>query len=124
MIRNTRQGQAIRGVFVQHTRPLRVEDVHEYAARQVARLSIATVYRNVRKLQEEGWIVPVNLPDGSTLYERAGKGHHHHFYCRTCSKVLELRGCPLGRKSAVPRGYVVDDHEVFLYGTCDACTAR
>lgn len=121
MTRKTRQGQAIRDAFSAHARPLRVEDVHQYARRRVPGVSIATVYRNLHRLQEDGWIVPVSLPDGSTLYERAGKGHHHHFYCRTCGKLLELPGCPLRPSGSVPKGYVVEDHEVFLYGVCDGC---
>jgi len=124
MARRTRQGEAIRQVFASHTRPLRIEDVHRSARRKAPGLSIATVYRNLRKLETEGWIVPVNLPNGGTLYERSGKGHHHHFHCRQCGKLLELPGCPLVPMSTVPKGYVVEDHHVFLYGVCDKCSGK
>jgi Fur family ferric uptake transcriptional regulator len=35
--------------------------------------------------------------------------------------VYEIRGCPKGLLALAPRGFVVDGHEVVLYGRCEAC---
>lgn len=91
------------------------------AQESVSGLSIATVYRNVGALVEEGWLVPVELPGEARRYEVAGKAHHHHFRCDSCGKVFELEGCALDVKPKLPRGFQVSGHEFFLYGNCAEC---
>jgi hypothetical protein len=65
----------------------------------------------------------ISHPSFGTLYERAGKEHHHHFHCRECNRAFELPGCALKEDEAAPDGFVVEDHEVFLFGVCPSCVA-
>jgi Fur family ferric uptake transcriptional regulator len=121
--RNTRQKSAIREVFLAAGRPLGPQEVLDEAAKGIAGLGIATVYRNIRALVDEGWLTPVDLPGEASRYEVAGKEHHHHFHCRTCDKVFELPGCSLSVKPNLPKGFVATSHELVLYGTCALCGA-
>ena len=84
-------------------------------------LGIATVYRNLKALVEEGWLESVSLPGESPRYEIAGKRHHHHFRCRTCERVFEINGCYTNLLQLTPRGFRLEGHEVVLYGLCGAC---
>ena len=119
--RNTRQRTAIREAFEQVDRPLSPQQVLEAAQSEVDGLGIATVYRNIKALLEEGWLAPVELPGSATVYERSGKAHHHHFHCERCSRVFDLRGClPNINRLAGPR-FSVARHELVLYGTCADC---
>ncbi|MFN3323273.1 MAG: Fur family transcriptional regulator [Bryobacteraceae bacterium] len=119
--RKTRQKTAIRAVFEEHNRPLSPQEVLELAQQEVEGLGIATVYRNLKALVEDGWLTPVEMPGGHVLYEPAGKGHHHHFQCEHCNRVFELEGCiPTINKLAKP-GFKVVRHEVILYGICAGC---
>jgi Fur family transcriptional regulator, ferric uptake regulator len=122
--RKTQQRDAIRQVFLQHTRPLRITEVIAYGRESAPTLDQATVYRNLKRLVAEGWLLRLTHPDLGTLYERAGKDHHHHFHCRKCDQVLELPGCGLKDGRLAPRGFVVQDHEVFLSGVCADCGRR
>lgn len=119
--RKTRQKAAIREVFLAMDRPLGPQEVLEHAGSRTEGLGIATVYRNIKTLVEEGWLVAVELPGEPALYEVAGKAHHHHFHCEACQKVFDLPGCPISVKLALPAGYVTTRHEVVLYGRCPAC---
>jgi Fur family transcriptional regulator, ferric uptake regulator len=121
VLRNTRQRRAIRDAFETSGRPLAAEEVQKLASEGVSGLGIATVYRNIRTLVDEGWLVPVELPGENPRYELAGKGHHHHFHCRACGKVFELEGCVPTVAALAPKGFQVTDHEVVLYGACVAC---
>jgi Fur family ferric uptake transcriptional regulator len=121
MIRNTRQRTAIREAFESSGRPLSPEEVLGEAQRHVDGLGIATVYRNIRALLDEGWLATVTLPGESPRYELSGKGHHHHFHCHQCGRVFELTGCADGFREMAPEGFQVTGHEVILYGNCDAC---
>ena len=111
MKRKTSQRAAIEQVFCQLDRPLGIEEILE------------TVYRNVKLLLENGWLKQVCHPSLGTLYERTGKGHHHHFHCRVCNRVYDLPGCALNEREAAPSGFLVEDHECFLFGVCPACHA-
>ena len=123
MERNTRQREAIRQVFDDTDRPLGPHEVLDAAQAYVPALGIATVYRNLKGLVEEGHLQLVELPGESPRYERTGKHHHHHFHCRHCGRVYEVHGCPGDLRHLLPPGFVLDEHEVVLYGRCAACLA-
>jgi Fur family ferric uptake transcriptional regulator len=119
--RQTKQKQALRDAFVQADRPLSPEEVLALAKREVPGMSIATAYRNIGSLVDEGWLTKVELPGIAARYEVAGKKHHHHFQCNQCSRVYELAGCGIVTKPLLPKGFRLSGHEFFLYGTCADC---
>lgn len=121
MKRNTPQRIAIESVFKKYDRPLGVTEILDYGRKFVHSLNQATVYRNLKLLVENGWVIPINHPSGGVLYERTGKAHHHHFHCRECNRVFELPGCSLKEKGIAPDGFTVEDHKIFLVGTCAQC---
>lgn len=120
--RNTRQREAVQHVLAEAAGPLSVQEILQVASETTESLGIATVYRTLRMLEESGSIRPVALPDGEIRWEASDRGHHHHFHCRACSRVLDLPGCPLHlHGSTVPSGFVVEHHEVTLVGICSDC---
>lgn len=124
MRRNTAQRTAIEKVFEQHERPLGVDEVLVYGRKHVASLNKATVYRNLKILIDDGWLKRVSHPFLGALYERSGKGHHHHFHCRKCNRAFELPDCTLREEEAAPDGFLVEDHEIFLFGVCPSCAGE
>ena len=100
-----------------------VEELYARASAVDPRISLATVYRTVKGLVEEGWLAPIDIPGQPTCYEAANLEHHHHFHCRACGRVYDVDGCAGKVLSIGPPGFTVEDHEVILYGRCLACTA-
>ena len=121
IIRNTRQRDAIREVLEESGRPLSPEEILAAAQTLVKGLGIATVYRNIKTLLDEGWLVAVELPGRPPRYELAGKGHHHHFHCNNCGQVFELKGCAETFRGMTPRGFKIVAHDLLLYGICKDC---
>lgn len=121
MSRKTEQRAAIRQVFEETQRPLNAQEVLERAQAHYESLGIATVYRNLKSLVDEGWLATVELPNEPARYELADLEHHHHFQCSTCSRVFDIPGCAQGVKSLAPEGFEVTHHEVLLYGVCPEC---
>lgn len=119
--RDTRQRRAIRSAFLANDRPLNPNEVLALAGSAHSGLGIATVYRNIKMLHEEGWLTAVELPGEVTHYELAGKAHHHHFHCRKCGKVFELNACLPNVQMLAPPGFQVDGHDLLLYGACRDC---
>ena len=124
MSRNTPQRQAIRETLQQANRPMSPQEVLDDAQGAVPRLGLATVYRTLKELTQEGWLVAVELPGEPQRWEVAGKGHHHHFSCEDCGKVFELSGCPANLARLVPPGFTMQRHEVFIFGHCRDCGGR
>lgn len=123
MERSTRQRSAIRTVIEAASRPLTPQEVLDGARTEVAGLGIATVYRNLKLLVEEGSVQAVELPGDSPRYESTHLAHHHHFQCRRCERVFDVHGCPGDIARLAPAGFSVESHELTLYGLCADCAA-
>ncbi len=119
--RNTRQRRTIREVVERAGRPLSTDEILDGAQQAIPSLGMATVYRSIRALLDEGWLTAVGVPGRSPLYERAGKGHHHHFACSRCRRVYELGECAAEIRD-LPPGFVATAHDITIYGTCAACS--
>ena len=123
--RNTSQRRALLKAFEKAARPLSPQQALELAAPHADGLGIATVYRNLKAMAAGGVLKAVSLPGESTArYELCGKAHHHHFHCRRCHHVYEVEGCPGNIEPLAPKGFLLEDHEVVLYGLCAACQPK
>ena len=126
MERKTRQYEAIIDVIANAGRPLLASEIMTLAQNSVPQLSLATVYRSIKSLQEDGSIKPVLLPGQNPRYEMFEQphehAHHHHFQCRACERVFALDACPGNLEKIAPNGFTVEAHEIILYGRCKQCT--
>jgi Fur family ferric uptake transcriptional regulator len=123
MERRTRQRTAIEQALGEAARPLTPAEVLMAAQRLVPGLGIATVYRALRAMLDEGSAHLVEIPGSAPRYEPAHLGHHHHFHCRTCHRVFEVEGCPGNLKRLAPAGFELEGHEVVLHGRCGQCAS-
>ncbi|MEY2718264.1 MAG: Fur family transcriptional regulator [Burkholderiaceae bacterium] len=121
MERVTKQRLAIRQIISDSPRPLLAQEILEQAKPIVPALSLGTVYRNLKVMVEEGELKPVFLPGENPRYEASGHHHHHHFQCLSCRRVFDIHACPGELSDLAPRGFVVEDHELTLYGRCLDC---
>ena len=121
-VRKTRQRAAIRSLLESAPHPLTVDEVKRGVADSLGRVGIATVYRSLNALREEGWLRSVEVPGEPVRYERSHKEHHHHFACSSCERLFDVSGC-VDVTVMVPKNFRVDDHAVTLYGVCAECSA-
>ena len=71
-------------------------------------IGVATVYRNLRALVDEGRVVTLETSLGSIHYD-ADVSDHAHFVCRHCGRISDLFiGSPL-TKSVEELGYEVEE---------------
>ena len=121
--RRTRQRSAIVRVVRDAPAPLRPLEILDLASRIVPTLGIATVYRQLRRLQNADEVRAVDLGANDVRYESTDRGHHHHFLCRECEEAFDIHGCPGGMAELAPPGFEVEEHEITLYGRCGECSA-
>ncbi len=126
MERSTRQRTAIRAAIEAAGRPLSPQEIHDAVRATVPEIGIATIYRNLKLLLAEGEVLAVTLPGENPRYETAllAHHHHHHFHCVPCDRVFEVAGCPGRMDDLAPAGFVIDRHELTLYGECAECAAK
>jgi Fur family ferric uptake transcriptional regulator len=124
MERSTRQRAAIRNALDVAGRPLSAPEILASAQGEAPSLSLATVYRNLKQLVDDGALLPVMLPGENPRYELAHQDHHHHFQCRQCQRVFDVHACPGDFGHLAPAGFSVDGHELTLYGRCSDCAPR
>ena len=118
--RNTKQRQVIRKVIETEARPLTVGEVLELSQIDLPSLGQATVYRALKDLVTEGWLEAISVA-GTSRYERADQGHHHHFHCHSCDKTFDIPGCIGDLKSLVPEAFKILAHELTIFGMCRTC---
>jgi Fur family transcriptional regulator, ferric uptake regulator len=123
MTRRTAQREAIQMVFEHHPRLLRINEIIAYGREWVPTLDLATVYRNLSRLEQEGWLVRFVHPELGTVFEQRRSDHHHHFHCRICDRIFIVYGCAIAENDALPEGFVAEDHLVFFQGRCAECNS-
>lgn len=107
-------------------RALSAQELHELLRAADAGVGLATVYRNLARLSEEGVVDAMRRSSGETAYRACGSGHHHHLTCRMCGKVVELHDCTLAewsRRIGAEHGFNQVEHLAELTGVCANCSA-
>jgi Fur family transcriptional regulator, ferric uptake regulator len=101
------------------------QEIHEALQARGSRIGLASVYRMLDRLAEQGLVQRIDIGDGIVRYEPAGHGaHHHHLVCGECGKVEPFEDPRLERAIAAVEersGYSVSGHEVLLRGSCADC---
>lgn len=117
-IRITSQRQIIIKVIEEADDHPDVDQLYLRAVRADDTISIATVYRTVKLLEEAGVIERLELGDGRSRYEEAGE-HHEHLVDVESGEVIEFFNAELeALKHEIARkmGYDLIDHRLELYG--------
>ena len=85
-------------------------------------VSMATVYRGLRLLEESGIVEGHDFADGQRRYEQALKREHHdHMVCVDCRRVFEFQNPEIEKQQRVvadDHGFEIEDHTLTLYVKC------
>jgi len=103
-------------------------EVYEAVRRVRPRIGLATVYRVLHQLTEQGLIKELGKNDECCRYD-ARTDRHDHAICTTCGALLDV---PLEislpaevlQAAAQAAGIRLGTHEVRIYGQCTACQAK
>lgn len=118
-LRLTEQRRTIASVLQAATDHPDVEELHRRAAAEDARISLATVYRTVKLLEETGILEKHEFGDGRARYETTDREHHDHLIDMQSGEVFEFLDPDieaLQEKIAAKLGYKLMGHRLELYG--------
>lgn len=101
-----------------------VETIHSRVHAILPRVSLATVYRNLKLFVQAGLVEEVATGQSHARYD-ANPLRHHHLICTRCGGVSDTYSeqfDSLGSAAdRVVEGFEVHDFKVNLYGLCVAC---
>jgi Fur family transcriptional regulator, peroxide stress response regulator len=124
--RATRQLEAVfQALQGDPTHPF-ADEIYRRVRQTLPRISLATVYRNLQRLVEEGKIRSVVLGERVARYDPE-ISDHDHFICERCGRVIDLfleREREIDLTPLAKAGYIVTMHNLMVYGVCQVCAAR
>lgn len=95
-----------------------VDELHRRAAAVDSGISLSTVYRTVKLLEEAGIIARHDFREGRARYEQTPEEHHDHLIDIRTGAVVEFRSAEIEALQAeVARklGFRLVDHRLELY---------
>ena len=95
-----------------------VDEIYNRAIKIDKKISVATVYRTVKLLEENGIIDKHDFKAGKARYEVSTENHHDHLIDINSGEIIEFIDDDiekLKKKIANKHGYELIDHRLELY---------
>lgn len=125
--RNTPQREAVRIALAGAEGFVSAQGLHEVLRAQGSSIGLATVYRSLATLAQDGDADTLQSPEGENLFRAcATTAHHHHLICRRCGATRELEARVVedwAQRVGAEHGFTEIDHVVDLFGLCAECHA-
>ncbi|MBI2329114.1 MAG: transcriptional repressor [Chloroflexi bacterium] len=123
MIKRSKQKEVILRVLRSTTSHPTVTWIYDEVRKEIPRISLGTVYRNLKLLRERGEISELNLNSAPSRFE-ARTDIHYHFICEKCRRVFDVDEPPDKRlKGEVDQktGFQISSYQIEFRGVCREC---
>lgn len=122
--RMTRQRRVLLEEICKPGRHLTADMILDLVRPKLPKISLATVYRNLETLVEQGLVRKLTMGGGQKHYD-GGTHLHYHVRCVRCGKVADVEAEPFGDLNAKAlegsTGFEIFAHELEFEGICDDC---
>ncbi len=123
MSRGSKQKDVILHTLMSTTSHPEADWVYEQVKKEIPHISLGTVYRDLKKLADEGKIQQLDIAGGTCRFD-ANARNHYHFRCERCGRVFDIdipeeKG--LNVKVAEKTGLKVNSHRLEFRGLCFDC---
>ena len=99
------------------------EQVYEVVKQSIPSISLATVYRNLNQMYEEGIIKRLEI--NKEYHYDAFINEHIHFVCINCGSILDLNISGINKKIFAKIKEQTNNEpkssEIIIYGICEKC---
>ena len=106
---------------------LDADELYRRAREKEPRISLATVYRNLKLFKELGLIAESNLGDTHSHYEIKRTTEHHHLVCLGCGQVIEFDSPLIAKavaKTQREKGFDITSVQLKMEGYCPKCKMK
>lgn len=96
--------------------------VYQKARRKMPRISLGTVYRNLKALSNEGRLLEITTSRGPSRYD-ANISRHSHLKCVRCEVLVDVPETDIDfvPRSSQTRRFKVFEYRVEFLGLCPDC---
>lgn len=120
--RATKQRRAVEQVLRETDDFISAQALHSRLRAQGDTVGLATVYRTLNAMAEDGRVDMLRVDDVEARYRLcASDEHHHHLVCRECGRTVEIEGPAVeswADSVAAENGFRDVSHTVEVFGTC------
>ncbi|MFK0071582.1 Fur family transcriptional regulator [Arthrobacter woluwensis] len=124
--RVTKQRLAVDAALDQLEDFVSTQELHRSLQDSGVSVSLATTYRILQSMADEGAVDVLRSTDGEAVYRRCeADSHHHHLLCRRCGKAVEIEAPAVeawAAKMAAEHGFTAVTHTVEIMGLCAECS--
>ena len=125
--RNTLQREIVHQAILSMQGHVTADMVYESIHAAHPSISRATVYRNLRMLEEEGRIVRIDVPGGADCYEARAR-EHYHIRCARCGELFDAKLPYMPKlvelEQAADSEFEICACNLLFVGFCPDCRAR
>lgn len=97
------------------------EKIYLAVKKKLPRISLGTVYRNLKNLKRKGEIQ--EIPYGVSHYD-GNLSPHAHFICQKCRKIFDVfEKCNILKSKKIKVGKI-KNYQIYFYGSCNNCQKK
>lgn len=125
--RITPQREMIIEAVAHSPRHVTAEEIAEKLQKHTKAINIATVYRTLELLWQEGFTCRNDLSEGKIVYSTSDHGPHIHLVCRKCNQVIDADSNilnSLGKDLNSKYGFQSDLDHFSIFGLCSNCPGQ
>ncbi len=122
--RITPQREMIIEAIAHGSHHITVEEIVEQLRTHTSAINIATVYRTLELLWQEGFACRNDLSEGKSVFATYQHGPHIHLVCRKCNNVIDGDSkvlAELGEKLRDTYNFQPDLDHFSIFGLCSEC---
>ncbi len=132
----TNPRQDVIDIFIETEKHLSADEVYIKLQKKASKIGIATVYRNLEFLTEQGILKRYQFGDGKAryeLHEDDAAEHHHHLICENCGDIINYSKFVEREKKLIKDlekelsdkfDFKIDTHQLHFYGKCKKCVNK
>ena len=125
----TKQRELILKFLYDHDEHFTPEDIYVLLKKEYPdiNIGIATVYRTLTLLENEGIASSISFGAQGKKYELGLKKHHDHLICTECGEIIEFFDETIeARQEEIAKkfNFKMQDHSMKIIGICEKCQER
>ncbi len=127
IMKNSKQRNKLLEILSEKNYHPTVDELYLIIKKEFPNLSLATVYRNLEQLVQNGAVVKIEQLSGPARYD-GNPERHLHIKCTKCGKIedvwvtIDLK--LFANQAEEVTGYKVTGYKIDFYGVCDKCINR
>ena len=124
-IRMTETRRAVTAYMIATKSHPSAEKIYQDLKPHFPKMSLATVYNNLKFLVEEGFVTELKITHDQTTYFDYMGHQHLNVVCEICGKIadMEVDIPDLKREAENHTGYKITKTQMMVYGVCPDCAS-